>query len=126
MYKRFIIVLVLFISLFISCGKKETYPDIKLPATPLLSLSSRWGVVTSSYLRMREKPDINSKPVATLWKGYILEIVSKGSDENVVDDKSGYWYQITYGGLQGWVFSSYINLFDSLDEAERSSRELRR
>lgn len=126
MNKSFIVVFVLVISLFTSCGKKATYPDIELPATPLLSLSSRWGVVTSSYLRMREKPDRDSKPVATLWKGNILEIVSKGSDEKVVDDKTGYWYQITYGGLQGWVFSSYIKLFDSLDEAERSSRELRR
>ena len=126
MFKRIILLLILIIPLFYSCGKKESYPDIKLPATPLLSLSSRWGVITSSYLRMREKPDINSRPVTTLWKGYILEIVSRSPGEKIVEDKKGYWYQVTYGGLQGWVFSTYLRLFDSLEEAERSSRELRR
>ena len=126
MFKRIILLLILIISLFSSCGKKEAYPDIKLPATPLLSLSSRWGVITSSYLRMREKPDINSRAVTTLWKGYILEIVSRSPGEKIVEDKKGYWYQVTYEGLQGWVFSTYLRLFDSLEEAERSSRELRR
>ncbi len=126
MLRRFPVYITLLILLLGGCGKDESYPDIKLPATPLLSISSRWGVITSTYLRMREKPDVNSRPITTLWKGYVLEVVSRNPEKKTVDDREGYWYQVTYGGLQGWVFSTYLRFFDSREEAERNSRELRR
>ena len=122
------IVFFLFIILlsFSSCKKEETFTDIKLPETPILSMTSRWGVITSAYLRLRNGPGSLSKPVATLWKGYILEIVSRNPEKKTVDDYDGYWYQVTYRGLQGWVFSAYLKFFDTREEAERTSRELRR
>ncbi len=125
MFRNMFILAVMIVSLFPSCGKEKELPDIKLPPTPILSISSRWGVITSTYLRMREKPDINSRAITTLWKGYILEVVSRNPELKVVDDREGHWYQVTYGGLQGWVFSAYVKFFSSRDEAERNSRELR-
>lgn len=119
----FLIILILF---FTSCRKEESFPDIQLPSTPFISMTSRWGVITSTHLRMRKKPDINSKAITTLWKGYILEVISRNPEKRNVDDTEGYWYQVTYGGLQGWVFSSYLKFFDSREEAERDSRELRK
>ncbi len=89
-------------------------------------MTSRWGVISSAYLRMRTDPDISSKAAATLWKGYILEIISRNSAKKIVDGAGGYWYQASYRGLQGWVFSAYLKFFDTRDEAERYSRELRR
>ncbi len=123
--KTVLFILVISLSFF-SCKKEETFTDIKLPETPILSMTSRWGVITSAYLRMRSNPDSTSKPVATLWKGYILEIISRNPEKKTVDDFDGYWYQVTYRGLQGWVFSAYLKFFDTREEAERNSRELRR
>ncbi len=123
---RSITFLIILISLFTSCRKEESFPDIQLPSTPFISMTSRWGVITSTHLRMRKKPDINSKAITTLWKGYILEVISRNPEKRNVDDTEGYWYQVTYGGLQGWVFSSYLKFFDSREEAERDSRELRK
>ncbi len=118
--------LIIILGALLSCRKEETFPNIQLPETPMLSFTSRWGVITSSYLRLRSKPSVSSKPVATLWKGYILEIISRNSEKKKVDNTEGYWYQVTYSGLQGWVFSAYLKFFNTREAAERTSRELRR
>lgn len=123
MFKSILILLIILGSLS-SCRKEDVFPDIKLPSTPLLSMTSRWGVITSTHLRMREKPDITSRPVTTLWQGYVLEIISRNPGKRTVDNEEGYWYQVTYGGLQGWVFSTYLNFYDTREAAERDSRTL--
>lgn len=99
--------------------------DIELTATKVLSIQSRWGVINSTHLRLREKPDISSKAITTLWKGNILEVVSQNTVSVNLDDEDGYWYQVKYGGLQGWVFGAYLKFFDSKESAEKSSREIK-
>ena len=123
--KKSIIFVLVISSLFFSCREEKTIADIKLPATKVLSVQSRWSVINSTHLRLREKPDINSKAITTLWKGYILEVVSQSTVSVTLDDEEGYWYQIKYGGLQGWVFGAYLKFFDSKEDAERSSREIK-
>ena len=99
--------------------------DISLPPTPVLSVKTNWCVIESSYLRLREKPDKGSKPVTTLWGGNVLEIISRSAEKQLIDNEYGYWYQINYDGLQGWVFGAYLNLYDSKEKAERASIELK-
>ncbi len=123
--KKFILILIAILSLFSSCKEKKTIADIKLPATKVLSVHSRWSVINSTHLRLREKPDIKSKAITTLWKGYILEVVSQSTVSVTLDNEEGYWYQVKYGGLQGWVFGAYLEFFDSKEDAERSSREIK-
>jgi len=112
-------------SLFFSCKNEKGFPDIKLTATKVLSIQSRWSVINSTHLRLREKPDLNSKAITTLWKGYILEVISQNTVSENIDDEEGFWYQVKYGGLQGWVFGAYLKFFDSKENAERSSREIK-
>ncbi len=123
--KKIIIFTIAILSLFISCKDDKTVFDIELPATSVLSVQSRWSVINSTHLRLRERPDINSKAITTLWKGYILEVVSQGSKKEILEDEEGYWYQVKYGGLQGWVFGAYLKFFETRDAAERSSREIK-
>ena len=112
-------------NLFLSCKEETSIADIKLTATKVLSLQSRWSVINSTHLRLREKPDLNSKAITTLWKGYVLEVISQNTVTENLDDEEGYWYQVKYGGLQGWVFGAYLKFFDSKENAERSSREIK-
>ena len=123
--KKSIIIVLVISSLFISCREEKKIADIKLPATKVLSVQSRWSVINSTHLRLREKPDTSSKAITTLWKGYILEVVSQSTISVTLDDEEGYWYQVKYGGLQGWVFGAYLKFFDSKEDAERSSREIK-
>jgi hypothetical protein len=109
----------------LSCSDEKTIADIDLPATSVLSVQSRWSVINSTHLRLREKPDLKSRAITTLWKGYVLEVVSQSSIRETLEDEDGYWYQVKYGGLQGWVFGAYLKFFDTKDNAEKSSREIK-
>ncbi len=108
-----------------SCAREEAVVRVELPPTPVLSVQSNWAIVTSSHLRLREKPDTESKALATLFRGSVLEIISKEPAKDVVEDEENYWYKISYDGLTGWIFGSYIEFFDSKSSAERASRELK-
>ena len=109
------------------CSKDEErrYPDIELPPTPVLTLETNWGLITSPLLRLREKPDQDSPAVTTLWQGSVMEILSQTSVLEEVEGKSSYWYRVSYDGFQGWLFGGYIRIYGSRNEAERASRELR-
>ncbi len=106
-------------------AEERRYPDIELPVTPVLTLETNWGLITSSHLRLREKPALDSPALTTLWKGYVIEILSQTSGQETVEGITDYWYQISYDGLQGWVFGGYLRVYRSRDEADRASRELR-
>ncbi len=120
-----LLVLLLISNLFLSCKGEKSFADIELTATKVLSIQSRWSVINSTHLRLREKPDLNSKAITTLWKGYVLEVISQNTVSENLEDEEGYWYQVKYGGLQGWVFGAYLQFFDSKENAERSSREIK-
>ncbi len=105
--------------------KEEVIGDIYLPPAPLISESSSWAVIDSSYLRLRERPEENARVVTTLWRGYVLEIISRGPTRVFIENQEDYWYQITYDGLQGWVFGSYLSVYDTKDDAEKAARSVR-
>lgn len=107
-----------------ACSEEQPIPDVELPATPVLSIKSRYGVINSSHLRLREKPTLDARAITTLWRGNVLEIVSQGAEKETVEEKLDYWYRINYDGLQGWVFGAYIDLYDSRDQAEIAAREM--
>jgi len=126
MKKYYITIIIIFIilSLF-SCKKEEESVVINLPPTQVLEQNISYAVIVSSHLRLRTEPSVKAKAVTTLWKGYILEIVSKSSKMDNVEGVDNYWYQITYGGLKGWVFGAYIKLLSSYDKAKEEAENLK-
>lgn len=89
-------------------------------------MQSTWAIITSSHLRLRQGPGTTYNAEATLWRGSVLEIVSKTSLKEVVEEEEDFWYQINYDGLAGWVFGAYLKTYDSKAKAEASARELQR
>jgi hypothetical protein len=108
----------------LSCEKEQPVERIDLPPTPVLTLSTNWGVIRSPFLRLRDEPLQKAKIVAHLRRGSILEIISKTEAKETIDNVSSYWYQVNYGGLRGWVFGAFLEVLDSRSEAERFAREL--
>ncbi len=117
--------LCLLVSLSIfSCSGKERILEIELPPTLVLEQNINFAVITSSHLRLRTEPSIKSKAITTLWRGYILEIVSRSPKMETVEGQENYWYQINYDGLQGWVFGSYLKVASSLEKAREEAARL--
>ena len=121
------LMIILVINLFsvLSCSNKNGHQEIILPSTPHLSGRDQWGVIESSHLRLRDQPSAESTAEATLYRGYVLEILSQGSEKVTVEDTENYWYQVNYDGLNGWVFGSYLKLYSDKTLAERASRQLK-
>jgi hypothetical protein len=51
-----------------------------------------------------------------------VEIVTSSSNEETIEGKTDRWYQIQYQGRRGWVFGSYLKIFDSLDKARNAAK----
>jgi uncharacterized protein YgiM (DUF1202 family) len=60
--------------------------------------------------------------VTMLRSGSIVEIVTSSSNEETLEGKTERWYQIQYQGRRGWVFGSYLKIFDSLDKARSAAK----
>lgn len=125
-YYLLTIILIFSAVLLFSCEKQEEpLGDIKLPPAPMLSQNESWAVIEASYLRLRERPEEGAALVTTLWRGYVLEVLSRSSVKEFVGDEEDYWYQVNYDGLQGWVFGSYLQIYDSREDAEVEARAVR-
>ena len=120
-------VLIFLLLLFGSCGEEEKISSLELPPTPLLSLRERWGVIISSHLRMRSSPDQEGPVLTTFWnrREVVLEILSQSQAKVSIEGREGYWYQVSYDGLIGWVFGGYVDLYGTKEQALRAARETR-
>jgi len=116
-------IIIAFLALFIfSCSEEPMKEDISMPSTPLLTASSRWGVVSSSYIRITEKNDRLNSIIATLRKGDIVEVLSRESDKE--NGTSGYWFEVRSGEISGVVPEEMIDLYDSKEKAENASSRM--
>lgn len=111
--------LALCVALSASCGRDETQRKVNLPSTPVLTVRTTWAVVTSPLLRVREEPVNNATVLAHIRMNAVVEIIAKSDKEETVDEQTGYWYRVNYEGLKGWVFGTYIEIFDSKSKAEK-------
>ncbi len=107
-----------------SCAKEKPVERIDLPPTPVLTLRSNWGVIRAPFLRLREEPLQKARIVAHLRRGSVLEILSRTGAKETIENDTSYWFQVNYGGLRGWVFGAYLEIFDSRNKAESYAREL--
>lgn len=118
--KRFFIIMLTLSAL--SCRKESFNENIDMPSTPVLTASSRWGVVDSSYVSVTSKEDRHNKIIATLRKGDIVEVLSRETEKG--SNSSEYWYEIRSGNIHGVVPEEFIDLYDSREKAVSASEQM--
>ena len=104
-----------------ACGRGPKISSITLPPTSILQIQSSWAVINSSHLRLRQDPKTDSPIITTLWKGNVLEILMKSTARETVEDQIDYWYKVSFSGLTGWVFGSYLGFYSTKEEALQAS-----
>ncbi len=109
----------------ISCRREGGQERVSFPPTPVLTIRSTWAVVKSELLRMREEPSNKSKVMSHIRMGVVVEVIAKSDNEETVENESAPWYRINYGGMKGWVFGSYLQVFDSRAKAESFAEKLK-
>ena len=107
----------------VSCrgGKPER---LVLPSTPVLSIRTTWAAVKSPLLRVRAEPSNKSEVLSHVRIGVVVEIIARSDTEETLENEVAYWYRINYDGLKGWVFGSYLEIFDSRSLAEKYAEKL--
>ncbi len=108
-----------------ACSASARSERVNLPPTPILTVRSTWAVVKSPLLRIREEPADKSAVLSHIRLGSVVEVIAKSDKEDTVEGESSYWFRVNYGGLKGWVFGSYLEVFDSKTKAEKFAETVR-
>lgn len=119
-----ILVLAACLATLVSCGRSGGTERVILPPTPVLSIRSTWAVVKSPLLRVRQDPSNQATVLSHIRLGAIVEVLTKSDKEESVENESAFWYRIDYQGLKGWVFGTYVEIFDSRTKAESFAAKL--
>ncbi|MDR1509140.1 MAG: SH3 domain-containing protein [Synergistaceae bacterium] len=64
------------------------------------------GSVTGTRIRLREKPNSNSKILGMLSKGDIIEVIGRYSSERGKFP----WYNVNHDNLSGWMYGEYVSI----------------
>ncbi len=107
-----------------SCGRGRP-EKLNLPPTPILTIRATWAAVKSPLLRVRAEPTNKSEVLSHIRTGVVVEVIGRSDAEDTVENDVAYWYRINYDGLKGWVFGSYLEIFDSRGQAEKYAETLR-
>lgn len=123
-----IIVSIIFLFLLLSgcrCGgaNKRDWV-IELPETKKPTDLYQWAVIRFQYSRLREEPKEDSKIINYLPEGVLINIIKKDPALTTFDNNNGYWFYIDYEGEKGWIFETYIEIFNSYNEAFKRSEEI--
>lgn len=107
-----------------SCSRGGSADRVNLPPTPVLSIRTTWAVVKSPLLRIREEPSNKSPVLSHIRMGAVVEIIAKSDKTDALEDEVSFWYRVNFDGLKGWVFGTYIEIFDSRSKANSYSETL--
>lgn len=120
-----ICIFVIFLS-FYSCkedsGAKTFYIDLSETRTP--SSNNQWAITKFDLLKLRETPEEESNIINHLPLGSVIEIIRKENAIKVFDNVKDYWYFIDYKGEVGWIFGSYLEIFNTQEEAIKRSEQI--
>jgi uncharacterized protein YgiM (DUF1202 family) len=108
-----------------SCNRSSGTERVILPPTPVLSIRSTWAVVKSPLLRVRDQPTGQATVLAHIRMGAVVEVIGKSDKEETVENDTSFWYRVNYDGLKGWVFGSYILIFDTRTKADTFAASLK-
>jgi len=101
------------------CGAGRRPEKLTLPPTPVLTVRSTWAVVKSPLLRVRAEASSRAEVLSHIRTGVVVEVIARSDTEDTIENETGFWYRINYDGLKGWVFGSYLEIFDSRARAEQ-------
>lgn len=115
--------LVCLCSLIASCD--GPFGGVKLREDPVISMKNRYGVITFSYVRVKQRPSSAAEDAAYVRQADIVEVHECQMGTDTLDEERGYWYRVTADKVNGWVYSGYLSVYNYRSQAERSSRALR-
>lgn len=70
----------------------------------------RKAEILGSRVSIHSAPDADSKTVAHVNRGVVVDVIGRGEKPTKVVKFTEYWYKVSYRGKSGWVFGQFLNL----------------
>jgi len=121
--KRSFLFLPVLLSLFLlfSCSGEDQGWELEMPATPIMTGTSGWGVVNTAYLKISREPDNDRHIITTLREGDIVKVESIHYMKDPRGRQVFVWYHIRWENLSGWVREGYLDSYDTREKAMTAS-----
>ena len=123
-----LVIFISIIAILTGCGNKAVKENksvyIDLQRMEGVEVANNWGVTKYNKLKLRQDPQEESVIVNHLPLGSLVEIIKKENEIKDFDNKFGYWYYIDYKGEVGWIFGTYLETFNTKEEAIKRSEQL--
>lgn len=107
------------------CSQDAASREIKLEPTPLRKLKQTYGVVNVPILAVLSNPSEEAMVNTVLYRGTIVDIESVAPKREVFKGTPGRWYSVHYQGQRGWVFSTFLDVFEDLHQARQRVEAIR-
>ena len=123
----FLFLFILFFILLSSCKKQDASTNswhIELPETKIPQTINQWAINKYPLIKLRMEPTEESRIVYYLPIGAIIKVLKKDSQLTSFDNEKNYWYNIDYEGETGWIFGSFIEVFNTYEEALIRSEDI--
>jgi uncharacterized protein YgiM (DUF1202 family) len=82
-------------------------------------------VVKSPLLRVRDQPSDQATVLSHVRMGAVVEVIGKSDKEDTIENETSFWYRVNYEGLKGWVFGSYVAIFENRVKADSFAASLK-
>ncbi len=66
--------------------------------------------VTKSGCTIRERPTVRSEQTDFVPRWEMMQVLAKTNVYQKIEDKSGYWYKISYKGKVGYCFGGFMKV----------------
>jgi len=89
-------------------------PVVKQKKLPQSTSSKSARVIVDDFLALKVAPNINSKRILKINKNEVVNIISKTSTCETIENIYGCWYKIMYNGTEGYGFGGYLSVEESM------------
>lgn len=87
-------------------------------------VQSQYGLVKEAYVRVKDAPSSKAADADYLKRGELIEILGSQRGKECIEAETGLWYRVkTTRGL-AWVFSGYVDAYDSPERARLAADKL--
>ncbi len=118
----------LLIFFIINCAGKNKNSDenklVLLKETKKQFELYQWAVINQELPRLREAPSEDAKVINYLNIGTVVKILKIDEKISKFNNKNDYWYYIDYDGEKGWIFGTFLEIYNDYDEVMKRCEEL--
>ena len=66
--------------------------------------------ITESGCTIRSEPTVRSEQTDFVPRWEMMQVLAKTNNYQKIEDKSGYWYKISYNGKEGYCFGGFMKV----------------